>query len=217
MNACPVCKAKNQDSSLFCKKCGSKMSGSEFREKKEKVLGEKKKFPWPTAILVMVAVILGAIAYWVIEGETPANSKVSAQPRVAVNADYAGQKIPMTDLSPNIENGMIIIPLHVVLNRKLVRFEYEGSGKKVHMLSYITQAGRVVTAVSLCKSCQSTRFHINGKTLVCNSCETTWDLETLKGVSGSSVNDPPDIITGKVDQCCIQIDEKIVAQWKPKA
>ena len=142
------------------------MSGSEFQDKKEKVLGGKKRFSWLTVSLVIVVMMLGGIAYWVIEGETLVNSKVSAQPRVAVNVDYAGQKISMTDFSPTVENGKIIIPLHVVLNKKLVRFEYEGNGKKVPLLSYITQAGRVMTAVSLCKSCQSTRFHINGKTLV---------------------------------------------------
>jgi len=33
---------KNQDSSQFCKKCGAKLAGSAFEDKKEKVLGEKK-------------------------------------------------------------------------------------------------------------------------------------------------------------------------------
>ena len=42
MKACPKCQTKNQDSSQFCKKCGVKLSGSSFQDKKEKVLGEKK-------------------------------------------------------------------------------------------------------------------------------------------------------------------------------
>lgn len=192
------------------------MSGSEFQDKKEKVLGGKKKFSGVTVSLVIVVITLGGIAYWILQGETPVNSRVSALPRVAANAGYAGQKISMTDFSPNVENGKIVIPLHVVLDKRLVRFEYEANGKKIPLLSYITQAGKVVTAVSLCEPCRSTRFHINGKTLVCNSCSTAWDLETLKGISGVSVNYPPDIISGTVDKCCIQIDEKIVARWKPR-
>ena len=43
MKACPKCQTKNQDSNNFCKKCGFQLSDSSFQDKKEKVLGEKKK------------------------------------------------------------------------------------------------------------------------------------------------------------------------------
>ena len=68
----------------------------------------------------------------------------------------------------------------------------------------------------MCEPCRSTRFHIEGKTLVCNACATKWNLETLKGISGGCLNYPPDVIPSTVDKGLIQIDEKTVTQWKPR-
>jgi hypothetical protein len=220
MKACPKCQTKNQESTIFCKKCGFKISGSQFEDKKEKVLGSKKtKPPWVTLSLVLAAIALGGIAYWIIQGSTPANSGVSSvspQPKVSGNVDYTGQSISMTDIQPTVISGKISVPLELLLEKKFVRYEYESKGNKIPLLSYVAPSGKVVTAVSMCEPCRSTRFHIEGKTLVCNACGTKWNLETLKGISGGCLDYPPDILPSTVDRCCIQIDEKIVSQWKPR-
>jgi uncharacterized protein len=216
MKACPKCQAKNEESSNFCKKCGSRISGSQFQDKKEKVLGGKKKSSWAIVSLVVGAIALGVIAYWIIQGSTAANSKDLTQPKVSGTVDYTGQKIPMTDVQPSVGNGKISIPLDLVLEKRIVRFEYEANGSKIPLLSYITQTGKVVTAVSMCEPCRSTRFHIKDKTIVCNACGTLWNLETLKGISGGCLNYPPDLLPSTVDKGRIQIDEKVVAQWKPR-
>ncbi|OGP92548.1 MAG: hypothetical protein A2156_08735 [Deltaproteobacteria bacterium RBG_16_48_10] len=217
MKACPKCQTKNQDSSQFCKKCGIKLSVSTFEDKKEKVLGEKKgRSPWMMVSLVIVAVALGGVAYWLIQGDSGAVSKVSSQPKVSANVNYNGQKISMTDVAAKLENGKISIPVEAVLEKRIVRFEYEANGVKIPLLSYVTQTGKVITAVSMCEPCRSTRFHINNKTLVCNACNTEWNLETLKGIQGGCLNYPPDVIPSTIEKNRILIDEKIVAQWKPR-
>jgi len=217
MNACPKCQTKNQDSSRFCKKCGFQLSTSSFQHKKEKVLGEKKrKGFWIPISLAVVAAVLVVVGYWVIQGSTGANPGVSSQPRVSEKVDYAGQTVRMTDIQAKVENGKISIPLNVVKEKKMVRFEYENNGLKIPLLSYITQSGRVITAVSMCEPCRSTRFHIKDKTIVCNACATEWNLETLKGIQGGCLNYPPDVIPSTIVKDRIQIDEKIVTQWKPR-
>jgi uncharacterized membrane protein len=122
----------------------------------------------------------------------------------------------MTDIQAKVEKGKISIPLSEVMEKRMVRFEYEGKGGKIPLLSYITQSGKVVTAVSMCEPCKSTRFHIQDKTLVCNACYTTWNLETLKGIKGGCLNYPPDVIPSTVENGQIKIDEKVVTQWKPR-
>ena len=177
MKACPKCQTKNQDSSNFCKKCGFQLSDSSFQDKKEKVLGEKEKeILLDTDFLSRHCHCTGGVGYWIIEGNTGANPRVSSQPKVSGKVDYAGQTIRMADIQAKVENGKISIPLDVVKEKKMVRFEYEGNGVKIPLLSYITQSGRVVTAVSMCEPCRSTRFHINDKTIVCNACDTEWNL-----------------------------------------
>lgn len=216
MKICSKCQTKNQDSSHFCKKCGMKLSDLSFRDKKEKVLGEKKHSYWVPTSLVVAALILGGIGYWLIREKAEADPRVSAQPRTAERVDYGGQTISMTDIQATVKNGKISIPVDVLKEKKMVRFEYENRGAKIPLLSYITQSGRVVTAVSMCEPCRSTRFHIQDKTLICNACNTEWNLENLKGIRGGCLNYPPDVIQSQIEKNQIVIDEKTVMQWKPR-
>jgi hypothetical protein len=216
MKRCPKCQTKNDDSSNFCKKCGSELASASFQDKREKVLGEqKKKFPWMLVSLVLVAFVLGGVAYWVIRGGTSARSNVPAQ-KVTGRVDYTGQTISMIDIQAKVENGRISIPLDVVMEKKIVRFEYEGQGLKIPLLSYVTLAGRVITAVSMCEPCRSTRFHIKDKTLVCNACNTEWSLDSLKGIRGGCIDYPPEVIPSTVEKGRVLIDEKVVLNWKPR-
>jgi hypothetical protein len=217
MKACPKCQTKNQDSSRFCKKCGFQLSNSSFQDKKEKVLGDKKGKPyWLPVSLAIIAIALAGIGYWVIQGNTETNPKVSSQPKVDSNVNYTGQTIRMADIQAKVQSGKISIPLDVVREKKMVRFEYSGKGVNIPLLAYITQSGRVVTAVSMCEPCRSTRFHIKDKTIVCNACYTEWNLETLQGIRGGCLNYPPDVIPSKIDKGSIQIDEATILQWKPR-
>ena len=217
MKACPKCQTKNQDSNSFCKKCGFQLSGSSFQDKKEKVLGERKRKPyWVPISLAVVAVVLAGVGYWLIKGDSAADPRVSSQPKVSGKVDYAGQSIRMADIQAKVENGKISIPLDVLKEKKMVRFEYENNGNKIPLLAYVTPSGRVVTAVSMCEPCRSTRFHINDKKIVCNACGTEWNLETLKGIQGGCLNYPPDVIPSMIEKDRIQIDEKNITQWKPR-
>jgi len=219
MKACPKCQMKNDDSSPFCKRCGSPLAVSSFQDKREKVLGEEqKKRSWGwIAVVGGVIVTTVTIAYWLLQKESAfSDPRVSSQPKLEARVDYTGQKISMTDILAKVENGKITIPVETVLAKKIVRFEYTGNGVRVPLLSYVSQSGKLVTAVSMCEPCRSTRFHIEGKTLVCNACGTKWNLETLKGIEGGCLNYPPDLIPSAVEKGLIQIDEKVVTQWKPR-
>src|SRR4030042_5494698 len=216
MKVCPKCQAKNDDASRFCKQCGVQFSDPSLQKKREKVLGGQKKTPWKLIIMIVSVFVVGGIAYWVIEAKTSSSPTVGS-PGVSGAIDYTGQTIRMTDIVAKVEKGKIAIPLNAVKDNKIVRFEYEGKGVKVPLLSYMTLAGRVVTAISMCEPCRSTRFHIQDKTLVCNACYTEWNLETLQGIKGGCMNYPPEVIPNAVENDQILIEEKVVVNWKPRA
>jgi uncharacterized protein len=217
MKICPKCQTKNQESSNFCKTCGVKITGSQFQDKKEAVMdGKKTHFTLLTISMVVLALALGFVAYLIVSGGPVQDGSASAQPAVAANIDYAGQKISMADVQATVRNGKVSVPLDVVLEKRMLRFEHQVRGEAVPLLAYVTQNGKVVTAVSMCEPCRSTRFHIEGKTLVCNACGTRWSLDTLKGISGGCLNYPPDVIPSAVENGVIQIDQKSVEQWKPR-
>jgi hypothetical protein len=215
MKVCPQCQTKNDDASNSCKKCGFLMAGSSFKDKREKVLGEKKS-PRILISLIIIALLLGGGVFWVVQRKTTVNPKIASQQKVIESVDYSGQTIPMTDIGAKVENGKISIPLDVVKEKKMVRFEYEGKDVKIPLLAYVTLAGRVVTAISMCEPCRSTRFHIQDKALVCNACNTEWSLETLKGIKGGCMNYPPEIIPSTIEKDRILIEEKVVLDWKPR-
>jgi len=216
MKVCPECRTKNEDLSHFCEKCGFLLSNSSLKEKRDKVLAQKK-LPWMWIALIVAFVALGGAAFWIIEGKTTTHPKIASQQKVMERVDYSRQTISMTDIEPRVEGGKISIPVDALKEKKIVRFEYEGHGKKVPLLAYVTSAGRVVTAVSMCEPCRSTRFHIEKKAIVCNACATEWDLETLKGIKGGCVNYPPEVIPSTVEKERILIEEKAVLDWKPRA
>ena len=132
MKTCPQCQVKNEDSSRFCKACGQSFSNASFQDKKEKVLGEKKgKSTWLYLSLAVVIIGFAGIAYWLIQDGTTPNPKISSQQKVAERVDYTGQTLPMTDIEVKVENGKIAVPLKIILEKKFVRFEYEGKGVKI--------------------------------------------------------------------------------------
>jgi uncharacterized protein len=165
----------------------------------------------------IVAVMAGGLFYRSIPANSGTDSKPLSQPPAAGKMDSTGEAIRMTDIIPKVENGKISVPLNVVKEKKIVRFEYESNGTRIPLLSYITPTGKVVTAVSVCEPCRSTKFHIKGNSIVCNACFAEWDIETLRGIRGGCLNYPPDVIPNKVEKGQILIDEKIVVQWKPRA
>jgi uncharacterized membrane protein len=201
MKACQNCQTTNQDSSRFCKKCGTPFSSATYRDKKKALDQGKGRFPWLTCSLIILAVVLGGFAYWLVQSNTGERSWFSTE---------------MTDVTAKVENGKISIPLGIVKQKKLVRFEYANNGVRVPLLSYLSPAGRVMTAVSMCEPCRSTRFHIQGKKIICNACYSEWDLETLKGIKGECLPYPPDILSSKVVNGQIEIEEKLASQWKPR-
>lgn len=141
---------------------------------------------------------------------------MSSLPRVSGDISYTGQTFGMTEIEAEAENGRISIPIDVVLEKKIVRFEFEDRGSKLPLLAYVTPSGKAVTAVSMCEPCRSTRFHIRQKTMVCNACATEWNLETLRGIRGGCLLYPPDLIPSTIENGRIWIDENVVRQWKPR-
>ncbi len=193
-----------------------------FQEHQTKVLEgnglcKRKTMSFHVFFLVATAAVaIGTALIWVLPGGTGAQPMAPSPPRASDKTEYWSKAIRMTDVSAKVENGKISIPLDVVKEKKIVRFEYEGNGVKIPLLSYITDGGNIVTAVSVCEPCRSTKFHIKDKLIVCNSCYTEWNLETLKGIKGGCLKYPPDVIPNKIEKGLILIDEKSVIHRKPR-
>lgn len=221
-NFCTQCGEKVVADASFCIHCGHRLTpGSSTSKplldaKKERVIGNiqsggKLKFIFLGGLAIVT--IYGLLSFM---GSLPskANPIIDRQPVVNSPLQYSDARRQMRPIEIRVENGKIIIPLDEVQERKFVAFNYDKGGTKIPLLAYISGEGRLVTAVSMCEPCNSTRFHIRGDDLICNSCGTTWELDNLSGVSGSCQKYPPDAIPSEVVGNDIVIDEAIVASWQ---
>ncbi len=188
---------------------------SKRKKKKEKFIkGKKRKDQSNTLkfVLASAAAIMALVALVFIL--RPSDQGVGE--KIDANVSYEGETVEMKDITAQVEGGKIIVPLKEVKDNKLVYFEHQGT-QAVPLLAYLSPSGRVVAAVSMCEPCKSTRFHMEGKTLVCNACGTVWDINTLKGISGGCLQYPPDVLEkAKVENDQLIIDAEEVTNWKPR-
>ncbi len=137
--------------------------------------------------------------------------------------NYEGRKIEMTDVSLKMENNTAVISLDKLKEDKILYTEYRGEKKKYYgsfdylpLNAFITPAGRVVLATSICEPCYGDRFFIENTDLVCVACGTRWRLDDLMGIAGGCVNYPPEEIKYTVEGDKIVIDEATLKNWKPR-
>ncbi len=225
MKACPQCGVKNKPGNKFCKKCGQDLTVSSFGDKREKVVG-KKSHTWLWILGVLAMGTIAASYFYFGRFQKTDESTVSkfTAPGAAqtgtvslAEAGSAAKRLDMTDIKAMVKNGYLQFSLAEVKSKGLIYCEYQKGGKKIPLTAYISPQGKLVTAVSMCEPCRSTRFHIEGKNLVCNSCNTVWTLEDLQGISGGCLKYPPEVIAHTLEGDNIKIKEAAILAWKPRA
>ena len=194
------------------KKTGVK-TGSET--KRDKLLSEKKKFPLVKMIVVLLVAAI-PLAWFLLRNTSDAGSGSVTGTQISEKISYKNQTIRMASVDAVSGSGSIEIPAEFVKEKKIVYFEYNKGGKQVPLMAYITPSGKLVTAVSMCEPCRSTKFHIEGEEMVCNACGTRWTLEGLKGVSGGCLAYPPDVVAHTIEGGKVKIQETIIQSLKPR-
>ena len=185
--------------------------------RKEEVLGKKKNLKLWWGILIIIILAAAVPVFWWIAKDGDAGAKKLSGSPVMGKVAYGNTTVAMTPVDAVTGNGVLEIPLEVMKEKKLVSFSYVNKGNQLPLMAYITPKGMLVTAVSMCEPCRSTKFHIEGTNMVCNTCGTRWELESLKGISGGCLQYPPDVIAHKIDGAKVKIKERDILNWKPRA
>lgn len=220
INYCPQCGEKINEKIKFCPSCGHNISSesyftnNESNSKRNKVLKQKNKRSTKSLITAgAIALFVSAIIFYINAEPSKEEAVINQQPKITDEVKYPLARFDHFYSIAFSRDGKIILPLDVIKDKKFVKFDYLTENKTVPLLAYITEDGKVVTAISLCEPCDSKDFHIQGANLICNSCGTTWDLNNLEAISGSCGKYPPDPIASKVVGNEIQIDEYAVTSW----
>lgn len=187
--------------------------------------GDKKNNAWLWPVLGGTLLVFALTGYFLF-GSSTSNTPVSTKGGTYVveqKPDYKGKVIRMTDIKHSVENGGIAFSLNDVKKSGIIYFEYDNKASalpmkagKLPLMAFVAPNGRVVTAASVCEPCNGYTFRVEGNDLVCNSCGTRWDLNTLKGKSGGCMTYPPDELPYKVEGDKVIIDESAAKTWKPR-
>ena len=223
-NFCTWCGTALEKEARFCTQCGKEISehGSAesvrpaaFSDKRQKVLEGDKNSRDKNIIYIGLA-LFALLGFMLFLDSLPSmvNPVVERQPVISEPFDYPATPVRMRSAPVETRDGKIIFKLADLKKNKFLRFDYSSGTSTLPLLAYISEEGKVITAVSVCEPCNSTSFHIKGEQLVCNSCGTTWEVNSLNGVSGSCQKFPPDAVPSVVVGDEVHIDEQAVASWR---
>lgn len=192
-------------------------------ERREEFLSGEARYRGPNRVVLLVfgLVAVVGITWFVLATrssvEVPARWQAGNY-NVGRPFDYKNRVISMTDLPLTAAGGQFVLPLEQVVQAKITYSEtdYDLNGIKKAITAMITPAGRLIVSLAMCEPCRSTRFHIEGNILVCDTCGTRWLLNDLKGISGGCPQYAPEQLPYEVKDGQIYVPEKIIGDWEPR-
>lgn len=170
------------------------------------------------SIVGLLAVIIMTASYFLFANNDSTSSSVKAAVDIGQKINYSpNDKLQQTVVISKVENGKAIVAtLSTVKEKKFIWTEYKANGKRIPLTAFIQPNGKVMVAVSYCEPCKGETFHITGNQIVCNVCGTTWDLQTLKGLSGGCQSYPPDALTYSLNGDNLEIPQTVLDAWAPR-
>jgi uncharacterized protein YceK len=139
-------------------------------------------------------------------------------------AKFPAGSIEFVKVQPSVSGDNYLIDLQTLQAKKYITFDAQGiklsliNGDQLNylpLIAFISPKGNTVLATSICEPCSGTGFHVEGKDLVCNkACKTRWQLEGLKGISGSCKDYPPELIKFSVKDGKMVIKLSDLKVWK---
>ncbi|MDN5322382.1 MAG: hypothetical protein PWQ67_836 [Clostridia bacterium] len=138
--------------------------------------------------------------------------------------NYTGRQVKMKDIELTLEDGKVKIPLSAIKANQIIYTEYKGKTDKIYygnlnvlpLTAFISSAGRLIVATSICEPCYGTRFTLENKELVCQTCFTRWRNTDLFGLSGGCVKYPPEELKYQIEDGNVVISEEMLSQWQPR-
>ena len=183
--------------------------------------------------VAVVFVLLGAVGWSKVQAFKQVSSgvQVASQPpgssAGSPSGSASGGTVNMAPIALNVSGANASFAVADVQKSTLVSMKYTRkaplagdwqniTGGTIPLISYIAPSGNLVVATSFCEPCKSTSFHIEGNTLVCNTCFTKWDLNTLQGVSGGCTAYPPQALKATQQGGNIVVATADLESWTPR-
>ena len=97
--------------------------------------------------------------------------------------------IKVKEITPTVSVDTVSIPVKIVQDNWNTHFLVNAPGGTMGFMAYVLNDGIHVRA-SICPPCRGKTYTLDGNTLVCDTCATTFNAVTGVGIAGACVNYP---------------------------
>jgi nitrite reductase/ring-hydroxylating ferredoxin subunit len=123
----------------------------------------------------------------------------------ACNGQSVQTTVKATWIEPQVAGDIVSILVSEVTNNKIVHFNVPlAMDSEIAFMAYDLR-GEIYVRANVCPPCRSVGFSLSGDTLVCDTCQTTFEAKTGEGISGACVAYPKAPVPYEIGE-----DEKIV-------
>jgi nitrite reductase/ring-hydroxylating ferredoxin subunit len=102
--------------------------------------------------------------------------------------------IKVKEITPTVSADTVSIPLKEVQDNWNTHFLIDAPGGKMGFMAYVLD-GVIYVRASICPPCRGKTYTLDGDTLVCDTCGTTFNAKTGIGIAGACVNYPKASVT----------------------
>ena len=163
-----------------------------------------RKLALTIVLLSLVSILAACAGQAAATGSTQAPAIPPAQPTPAVAATTIPQTQPVPpattapkpagpikakEITPSVSNDTVSIPVKVVQDNWNNHFLVNAPGGTMGFMAYVLDNVIYVRA-SICPPCRGKTYTLDGNTLVCDVCATTFNAKTGIGIAGACVNYP---------------------------
>ena len=110
-------------------------------------------------------------------------------PPVPPTAPKPAGPIKAKEITPTVSGDTVSIPVKTVQDNWNTHFLVNAPGGTMGFMAYVLNDGIHVRA-SICPPCRGKTYTLDGNTLVCDTCATTFNAGTGVGIAGACVNYP---------------------------
>jgi nitrite reductase/ring-hydroxylating ferredoxin subunit len=156
---------------------GTKKSKKTMKKERELELSRRKAKKNRLMIISMVIVAIIGVSIYFAMFEGSGGSNRSNEP------------IKATWIESQVAGGTVSIPVSEVENNLNVHFNLKTQGEDMNFMAYVLD-GEIYVRANVCPPCRSIGFSLAEAALICDTCATTFEAKTGKGIEGACVDFP---------------------------
>jgi len=121
-------------------------------------------------------------------------------------------RVSPTWITAQQEGDTVSIPVSELDSGKMLHFRVTYQDYTMAFMAY-KSGGEIYVRANVCPPCRSIGFSLDGDTLVCDSCGTTFKASTGAGISGACVSYPKAEVAHEIsgDSVTMEMDDLVTA------